>query len=161
MIKGIGNFLKSNSVSPADVSILFFEKGDDLADAKRLCDDYGLTPFISWEQQIPVEELNNYFEQCDVAFDQLGQQWVGAGLFSMLTGRPLIANGRPEVFEKITKEQSPICQAVNETEVEMWLTKLYTDRNLVKQIGVASRDYVLRHYNIHNTIDFFVDCFKT
>ena len=157
MIKGIGQFLKNNKISPADVEILFFEKGDDTAAAKTLCNQYGLTPFISWQQQTSVEELNNYFAQCDVAFDQLGVQWIGAGLFSMLTGRPVIANGRPDVFEKLTNEKSPICQATNEEEVEMWLTKLYNNRYLVKEIGIASRNYVKRHFNIDNTVNYFIE----
>ena len=156
MIKGIGMFLKNNNVTPLDVEILFFEKGTDIADAKNLCFECGLTPFINWQQQTSVEELNDYFARCDVAFDQLGSQWVAAGLFSMLTGRPLIANGRPDVFDKLTNEKAPICQATSEEEVEMWLTKLYTNRSLIKEIGLKSRDYVLKYYNIDNTISYFI-----
>lgn len=156
MIKGIGNFLKTNQLTPADVDILFFEKGDDIADAKRLCDQYGLTPFISWQQQTSAEDLNDYFARCDVAFDQLGDQWVGAGLFSMLTGRPVIANGRPEVFEKLFNEKSPVCQASNEQEVANWLIRLYTERHLLKEIGLASRNYVLKHYSIETTVDYYI-----
>lgn len=159
MIKGIGRFLENNNIQNGDVSIIFFDKGEDVIDAKRMCDEYGLTPFVKWMPQTTVEILKHYFEQCDVAFDQLGEQWVGAGLFSMLTGRPLIANGRPEILEAITGEKAPICQAVNEAEVEAWLTKLYTDRNLVTEIGKASRDYVLKHYNLDNTVKYFADCF--
>ena len=159
MIKGIGNFLKANKINAGEVEIIFFNKGEDLAAAKLLCDEHGLTPFIKWKPQVSVEELNNYFEYCDVAFDQLGVQWIGAGLFSMLTGKPLIANGRPEVFEKITNEKSPVCQAVNETDVEMWLTKLYNNRHLVKEIGKASREYVLRHYKLDTTLNYFADFF--
>lgn len=160
MIKGIGRFLKKNSLTPADVEILFFEKGGDIADAKILCDQHGLTPFISWQQQTSAEDLNAYFAVCDVAFDQLGAQWIGAGLFSMLTGRPLIANGRPEVFEKQFNGKSPVCQAISEEQVEMWLTTLYKDRHLVKEIGLASREYVLRHYSIDNTVNYYSDYLK-
>lgn len=156
MIRGIGLFLKQNNVTPADVEIIFFEKGDDVMDAKKLCDENGLASFTNWQKPIAAEELNNYFARCHVAFDQLGNQWVGAGLFSMLTGRPLIANGRPDVFEKLTNEKSPICQATNEAEVEKWLTKLYNNRPLVKEIGLQSREYVLRHFNINTTINYFV-----
>jgi glycosyltransferase involved in cell wall biosynthesis len=159
MIKGIGNFLKANQIKPGEVEIIFFKKGEDQLAAKELCDMEGLSPFVSWKPQVSVEELNDYFEYCDVAFDQLGQQWVGAGLFSMLTGRPLIANGRPEIFERITNEQSPVCQATTTAEVESWLTKLYLNRQLVDEIGKASREYVLRHYSLSNTIDCFADFF--
>lgn len=156
MIRGIGNFLKTNQLTPADVDILFFEKGDDIADAKKLCDQYGLTPFIHWQQQTSAEDLNNYFARCDVAFDQLGEQWIGAGLFSMLTGRPVIANGRPEVFEKLFNEKAPVCQATNEEEVANWLTRLYAERHLVKEIGLASRNYVLKHYSIEATVAYYI-----
>jgi glycosyltransferase involved in cell wall biosynthesis len=156
MIKGIGRFLKANKFTPADVEILFFEKGDDTAAAKILCDQHGLTPFIQWQQQTSAEDLNNYFARCDVAFDQLGEQWIGAGLFSMLTGRPVIANGRPEVFENLFKEKSPVCQATTEQEVEIWLTKLYHNRQLVKTMGMASREYVLKHYSIAATVDYYI-----
>lgn len=160
MIKGIGSFIKKNNILSKEIKIIFFEKGDDINEAKRLCDENGLTPFISWEKQTSVEKLNTFFAECDVAFDQLGVQWVGAGLFSMLTGRPLIANGRPDVFEPLTKEISPICQATNEQEVEIWLTKLYKDRMLIKEIGTKSREYVLRHFNIDNTINYFIENFS-
>lgn len=160
MIKGIGSFIKKNNILSKEIKIIFFEKGDDINEAKRLCDENGLTPFISWKKQTSVEKLNNFFAECDVAFDQLGVQWVGAGLFSMLTGRPLIANGRPDVFEPLTKEISPICQATNEQEVEIWLTKLYKERLLIKEIGIKSREYVLRHFNIDNTINYFIKNFS-
>jgi glycosyltransferase involved in cell wall biosynthesis len=160
MIRGIGQFLQNNVVDTDTVEIIFFNKGEDLGAAKKLCDEYGLTPFIKWQPIVSAEALNEYFDQCDVAFDQLGEQWVGAGLFSMLTGRPLIANGRPDVFEKITGQQSPICQATNEEDVANWLTRLYTNRNLVKEIGMASREYVLQHYNLHDTVHFFINAFE-
>lgn len=159
MIKGIGNFLKANKINTGEVEIIFFNKGEDLAAAKELCNQHGLTPFIKWNPQVSVTQLNSYFEYCDVAFDQLGKQWVGAGLFTMLTGRPLIANGRPEIFDKITNEPSPVCQATTEAEVESWLTKLYNNRQLVKEIGLTSRAYVLRHYSLENVVNYFIDFF--
>jgi glycosyltransferase involved in cell wall biosynthesis len=160
MIKGIGSFIKKNAVSAGDIEIIFFNKGEDLTAAKALCDANGLSPFIQWKPQVTVEELNEYFAYCDVAFDQLGEQWIGAGLFSMLTGRPLIANGRPEIFEQITHEISPVCQAKTEDEAEQWLTKLYTERHLISTIGKASREYVLRHYNLNNTVNYFANFFQ-
>jgi glycosyltransferase involved in cell wall biosynthesis len=160
MIKGISQFIKKNVLTNSDVEIIFFEKGEDVSAAKALCDQLELTSFIKWESQVPVEGLISYFSNCDVAFDQLGKQWVGAGLFSMLIGRPLIANGRPEIIENITKEKSPICQAQTEDEVASWLTLLYTNRDLVKEIGLNSREYVLKHYDLRNTVNFFTNFFE-
>lgn len=153
MIKGIGNFIRLNNISTDQLEILFFEKGEDIDDAKKLCDENGLTPFIAWQKETDVEGLNRYFAVCDVAFDQLGVHWVGAGLFSMLAGRPLIANGRPDIYEKITNVKSPVCQATSAEEVETWLTKLYANRQLVEEIGLASRSYVLKYHNINYSIE--------
>ncbi len=160
MIKGIGQFIKKNTPSKDFLEIIFFNKGVDLEDAKRLCTLHGLDPYIQWRNEVSLHELKNYFEYCDVAFDQLGEQWVGSGLYSMLTGRPLIANGRPDIFEKYTGEKLPICQATNEEEVENWLTKLYNNRELVKDIGIASRAFVFKHYDISHSINFFIDCIE-
>lgn len=159
MIKGIARFVKSNSITKG-LEVCFFEKGTDTNVAKELCRKLDMDTYVQWIPEVPQHELKKYFERCDVAFDQLGEQWIGAGIFSMLTGRPLIANGRPEIFEKITHERSPICQATTEEEVEAWLTKLYTNRQLVKEIGEHSRAYILKHYSLDKTITFFELCFE-
>jgi glycosyltransferase involved in cell wall biosynthesis len=154
MIKGIARFVKQNNIKEG-VEVIFFDKGDDLDAAKELCEETGLAPFVHWKKETSVEGLKDYFAYCDVAFDQLGTHWVGAGLFSMLTGRPLIANERPEIFRKITGEVSPVCQSVNEEDVARWLTELYLDRNKVKEIGLRSREYVLRYYSLDKTASYF------
>jgi glycosyltransferase involved in cell wall biosynthesis len=154
MIKGIAKFIALNNIKD-DVEIIFFEKGDDLEAAKKLCDEVGISRFIRWEKETSVEELKNFFGYCDVAFDQLGGHWIGAGLFSMLIGRPMIANERPEVLQKITNEVSPVCQSVNEEDVCRWLTLLYNDRNKVREIGIRSREYVLKYYSLERTAGYF------
>ena len=155
MIRGIAQFVKRNSIK-SGLKIIFFEKGIDLELAKRMCRESGIEQFITWTPVVSMQRLMGYFAECDVAFDQLGDQWVGAGLFSMLTGRPLIANGRGDLYEKYLGERIPVCQAKNETEVCEWLTKLYLNRNLVKEIGERSRNFVLNHYSMHYNIDFYI-----
>lgn len=155
MIRGIARFVKKNNID-RNLKIIFFEKGVDLDLAKKMCEDLGITKFITWSSLVPMEKLKEYFAECDVAFDQLGDQWVGSGLFSMLTGRPLIANGRGDLYEKYLGERIPVCQANNEEDVCEWLTKIYLNRNLVKEIGERSRDFVSRHYSMHHNIDFYI-----
>lgn len=159
MIQGIGKFIRDNQIKK-DIEIIFFEKGEDVEAAKKMCDEEGLAPFTQWHQQVSLDALTQYFFYCDVAFDQLGCHWIGAGLFSMLTGRPLIANARPEIFEQLTGEKSPVCQATSAEEVCTWLTKLYSDRHLVNQIGLQSQAYVLNHYDLQKTVDFYINTFN-
>ena len=155
MIRGIARFVKENNIE-RNLKIIFFEKGDDLDLAKKMCEDLGIARFITWSPLVSMEKLKEYFAGCDVAFDQLGDQWLGAGLFSMLTGRPLIANGRGDLYEKYLGERIPVCQANNEEDVCEWLTKIYLNRNLVKEIGKRSRGFVSKYYSMHHNIDFYI-----
>ncbi len=155
MLRGIASFVNKNKITHG-LKIVFFEKGIDLELAKKMCRELDIERFIEWCPLVPMERLMDYFADCDVAFDQLGDQWVGSGLFSMLAGRPLIANGRGDLYEKHLGERIPICQASNEEEVCEWLTRLYHNKQLVKEIGLRSHDYVLKHYDIRHNIEFYI-----
>ncbi len=63
---------------------------------------------------------------------------------------------RPEVFEPLTKEISPVCQATTPEEVCYWLTKLYRDRSEINRIGKLSSEYIEKYYNVKDTVAFFL-----
>ncbi|MBK8495628.1 MAG: hypothetical protein IPL50_11800 [Chitinophagaceae bacterium] len=135
MIAGIADFIRSNKVSTDSLQIVFIEKGVDVADAKKMCDELGISEFIKWKKQMTVSELNALIAGSDVAFDQLGNQWLGYGIVAMSLGRPVIANGRPEVFDPLTGEKSPVCNATTAKEVSDWLSLLYHNENKKIEIG--------------------------
>ncbi|MBK7882970.1 MAG: hypothetical protein IPJ81_03510 [Chitinophagaceae bacterium] len=154
MIYGIAEFLNKNKIKTEDIEIIFFEKGPDVENAKELCRKLNISTYITWKKEVSQYELNQIIKKCDVAFDQLGDQWIGYGIVVMAVGRPLIANGRPEVFEPLTGEQSPVCQAANLKEVSDWLELLFYSPEKKHTIGKASSIYVRKHYDINKTIDF-------
>ena len=157
MLEGIGLFLKEIGFKE-NVEILLFQKGDEasLAKAREIIERLQYSKFVTWLGEVSQEELfSRIVPGCDVAFDQLGNQWIGAGAFVMAMGRPLIANGRPEIFEPLTGEKSPVCQATTAEEVCFWLKKLYSDRSEINRIGLESKNYIEKHYSIENTINFF------
>jgi hypothetical protein len=156
MIEGIGRFVRENKIERG-LKVTFFEKGEDTPAAKALCESVGIERFVSWQKVVKLNELIPFFRNADVAFDQLGSQWVGSGVYSMLVGRPLIANGRPELLEPFQNEVSPVCQATTVEEVSRWLTALYLDRSLVRSVGRASSDYIRKHYDVNRDVDFYLD----
>ena len=156
MIAGIAEFVRSNKVSTHDCEIVFIEKGEDLEEAKKMCDELGISEFIMWKAQMSHLELNALIVESDVVFDQLGNQWMGYGIVAMSLGRPVIANGRPDVFDPLTGEKSPVCNAVNAKEVSDWLSLLYNNENKKIEIGKASSVYIHKHYDLKKTIDFIV-----
>jgi hypothetical protein len=157
MLYGIGLFLKEIGFKQ-NVEVLFFDKGDkpSLAKAKEIVEELQYSEFVTWLDEVSQEELfAKIVPNCDVVFDQLGSQWIGAGAFVMAMGRPVIANGRPEIFEPLTGEKSPVCQATTPEEVCFWLKKLYFDRNEINRIGRESKIYTEKYYSIEKTINFF------
>lgn len=156
MINGISKFLSRNKLK-RPVEIIFFEKGNDLAAAKKLCEEMGLSPYVKWIGIVSLHDLTEYMKLSDVVFDQLGDQFIGGGLHSMLVGRPLIANGRPDVFRPLLGVESPVCQATNEEEVANWLDKLYNDKDLVVELGKKCRQYVLDHHNLDSTVEYLIN----
>lgn len=155
MIEGIGRFVER--VGPeARLRLTFFEKGSDVEAAKELLRKRGLDSLVSWQREVPVDGLLPFFRRADVAFDQLGAQWVGAGLFSMLVGRPLIANGRADLYMRSLGVNPPICQATTADEVCMWLERLYRDRALGRRIGRESSLFVREWYDMNKTVEFLL-----
>lgn len=157
MIQGIAKFIKENKIEKNKIKIVFFNKGVDVPAAKELIEQLEITKFIEWQEPVSQMGLNQFIVDCDVTFDQLGNQWIGYGIVSMAMGRPLIANGRPKVFEKLTQEVAPVCQAINAEEVAAHLTYLYKNPSKKEKIGLKSRKYIIKHYNIDKTVDFLIN----
>ena len=153
MIRGLAAFIKKNNVG---LDIHFVEKGPHVAVSKQLADEVGLTPYITWHKEMSLKEVMDFYIKADIIFDHLGQHIIGGGMHAMAAGRPVIANARPDIFEKITGVESQICHATNEVEVEAWLTKLVFDYNFRIEKGKRSRDYALQYLNIEIEADFFI-----
>jgi len=152
MLKGIALFLK-NYGKPLDIH--FIEKGLHIQESKELIDSLGFSDMVTWHKEMPFKELQAHIIKSDVVFEQLGNHYVSGGLYAMLLGRPVIGNARPEIFEPLLKEPTPICHALTAADVCDWLQKLTADKALLHNIGVSSRAYVLKHFDIKNETLFF------
>ena len=96
----------------------------------------------------------------DIIFEQLGSHVFTGGLYPMLLGRPVIANGRLDVFNPITKYESPLCQASTPKEVTLHLLALYNNPTKREEIGVKSRQYVLDNFDIKDEAFFIAKCLQ-
>jgi len=149
MLRGIATFYNKTGLA---IKVVLVEKGAQLTETKALIDELGIAHLVSWRQEMSQKEIFQHYQDSDVIFDQLGIHWVGhGGLDAMLVGRPVIANGRPDVFNKILGETIPLCQATNEEEVADWLAKLAMNPELRKEIGLRSREFVIRNFNATDT----------
>ena len=152
MIRGIALFLKSMPV-PLDIHLV--EKGLHVKESKELIEELGFSHMVTWHKQMPFKELQYHIKHADIVFDQLGSHYVSGGLYSMLQGRPVIGNARPDVFDKLLGEPTLLCHAQTMEEVKEWLIKLVNDPALREDIGKKSREYVLRHFNMRDESAYF------
>jgi len=145
LLRGLHRYLRQGGT---DVELRLVEKGLHVRETRELVAKLGLDPHVIWMAEMPrhlfLEELN----AADICVDSLGSSMVGmSGLDAMATGRPLIANARPEVFASMLPEPSPICQAASPEEVATQLTKLVASPLLRETIGRQGHDFVARHWS--------------
>jgi glycosyltransferase involved in cell wall biosynthesis len=157
MIRALGIFLQEHKTR---LDIHFVEKGIHVPETKMLIREYGFEDMVTWHKEVPFSDFMNFLASGDIIFEQLGNHVFTGGLYPMLIGRPVIANGRPEIFEPIMAERSPLCQAKTVEEVKYWLEKLTTDKQARKDIGIRSREYVLKHFDITDEALFFAEQLK-
>jgi glycosyltransferase involved in cell wall biosynthesis len=152
MIKGIALFFQKYKLQ---LDIHFVEKGLHIEETKQLIQELGIADMVTWHKEMPFTQLQDHIKKADVVIEQLGTHFISGGFFAMLRGRPVIGNARPEIFNAVTGEQSPVCHATTPEEVCYWLQQLTSDRSLRESIGKKSRQYVLDHFDIINETKYF------
>ena len=145
IVRGLADYLRRSGRRPA---ICLVEKGPDVAATKALAAELGIADRLTWLKEMPQSEIFDWYRKADIVFDQLGDHIVGAvGLDSMLVGRPVIANLRPDVFDRLLPEPWPACHASTAAEVADWLERLVDDPGLRREIGRKSHDFVRAYYD--------------
>jgi hypothetical protein len=149
IIRGLGCYARASGKS---IEVHFFEKGRDVLEAKRICQQEGIAPFVIWHREMPFHEYLALHRCCHVAVDQVGPQWVGTGMYAMYMHMPLIANSRKEVLDAFWGEASPICHAETPEDVADWLRRLQ-DAATRDRIGRESHAFAVRHFGGSRTTD--------
>lgn len=139
MVRGLALFVNQTSTP---IQIRLVKKGMHLRETAELIDELGLAKHVLWLDEMTQADVGQEYAQADVVFDQLGNGMIGmVTVDAMATGRPVIANGRPDILEPLLHMQSPICQAKTPEEVRDQLIRLASDPMERERVGVASRRY--------------------
>ena len=151
MIRGIALFYNKHK-TPLD--IVFVRKGFDVTESEDLCKELGINHLITWRDVLSQREVQEEYEKADIVFDQLDQSVVTMGGFdAMAVGRPLIANARAEVMDKLFGAKTEVCDAKNQDEVCSWLEILIFDKEYRIEKGKRSRDFVVKHLSGQNIVN--------
>lgn len=140
MVRGLAMFVGGTGNS---LEIRLVRKGMHVAETAALIEELGLASHVVWLDEMSQKEVETEYSQADVVFDQLGEGIIGmVCLDAMALGRPVIANGRPEMLEPLLGAPSPICQASTPEEVCKQITMLHSNPDERERIGLASRKYI-------------------
>ena len=140
MIRGLGMFYRKTK-QKLDVQLV--RKGLDIKETEDLVIKEGIGELVSWSNEITQRECWERYRQADILFEHFGKGMLGmAAVDGMAIGRPVIANGRPEVLETNLGVKSPICQATTPEEVCAHLERLTADSEWRARVGAESRKFV-------------------
>lgn len=144
LLYGLQRFQKRSSVA---LELRLVEKGEHVSETKALVEALGLTATMVWLKEMPRYTFLEELVEADICIDNLGLSVVGmAGLDAMASGRPLIANARPEIYAGLLPQANPICHAASPEQVCEQLERLVGDRREREAVGGASREFVLNHW---------------
>ncbi len=161
MIRGLGLFYRTHK-TPLDIHLV--RKGAHVPETMELVRQEGLEPLVTWHDEMSQIEVLEQMKKADIIFEQLGDSMFGmAGLDAMAVGRPVIANGRSEIMEKVMPSPPPICNAKTPEDVCSQLKRLVFNPEERERIGKASREYVEKYFSsdlaaeiLINKIDSYV-----
>ena len=132
-----------------------------MLETAQLIREVGLEGQVTWHDEMTQQSVLRLFREADVVIEQLAQSAVGmAGLDAMATGRPLIANGRPEIIERIAPEPSAILQATKPGQVAGHLADLVASESYREAVGRRSRAYIERHFSTEVAARMFLSAFS-
>lgn len=145
LLKGFAQFVAARHV-PAELVLV--GKGHDVAPTKALAEQLGIDSVVTWLDEMTQAAVFEQYALADVVAEQFSTSVVGmGGLDAMAAGRPVMANARPEVFEKLIGEKSAVLQATSPQEVCSHLCMLADDPAYRAEVGRKSREYVERHFS--------------
>lgn len=141
MIRGLAHYIRE---SGRRLEIRLVRKGTHVRETGALISELGLDGLVTWLDELPAYRFKEEVRQADICIDQLGTtSCVGmAGLSAMAEGRPLIANWRPEIWDRVLGQRSPVCQASTPEDVSEHLRRLVSSKALRETIGRHSRQFV-------------------
>lgn len=121
------------------------EKGPSLAATKDLVRSLGLADLVTWQPELTQEQVFEEYRLADIVTEQCGQHVLGlAGYEAMAAGRPVIANGRPEIFTPVFGQEVPVAQARTPEEVAAQFERLENPDERA-HLGTAGRTFVETH----------------
>jgi glycosyltransferase involved in cell wall biosynthesis len=150
--KGTDVFLKGAAIwhrrAGQAIDIRLVEKGLSVGATKALVRDLDIQHLVHWQPELTQAQVFEEYNRADIVADQCGCHVVSMGGFeAMAAGRPVIANGRPDLYASFPSGPPPVAQAATPEEVAIQLDRLSrsTERH---RLAVEGRRFVERYVSV-------------
>ena len=142
MLRGLALFVRKTGAS---LDIRLPEKGKDVGPARELVRELGLDSMVHWFAPMSQATVLEEYARADIIFDQLGKSIVGmSGMDALAVGRPVIANGRPEIFKRFVEQPPAVLQASTPEEVSAQLMAMANPEARLAA-GEHARNFIVAH----------------
>lgn len=145
LLKGVALWFQRRR-QPIDVRLV--EKGPSVAATKDLVRALGIQHLVNWQPELTQAEVFEEYTRADIVSEQCGTHVLGmAGYEAMAAGRPVIANGRPDLYGAFPEGPPPVAQAASPDEVARQLDRL-SDRAERARLADHARRFVERYRSV-------------
>lgn len=140
LLKGFAMFVHRHG---GGAELVLVRKGVDVQATEMEVEQLGIGQHVTWLDEMSQAEVFDQYALADVVVEQLSTSYVGmGGLDAMASGRPVIANTRPDAPARELLDNSPVLHATTPDDICGHLEALTRSVAFRRELGERSRHYV-------------------
>lgn len=141
--------------------LLAVTKGRDVGRSQELVERLGIADRIRWIPQQNKTGLRDCLGASDVVADQFTYGFYGIStLEAMAVGRPVLVYVDVKALNVFDVQAPPVVSVQSEDEIYEGLCRLAEQRTSVEEIGLAARDWVIRHHGWETVVERYLALYK-
>ena len=139
--------------------LLAVAHGPDVAASQKLVEELGIEDAVRWIPPVARHELVTLYNAADLILDQFGRGDFGAiAPEAWACGRPVVINLKRH--PEFAVEPPPALLAETEQEIYETLVTRTTSREALRDVGVRSREWVMKHQHGDAVIPAYLACYE-
>jgi glycosyltransferase involved in cell wall biosynthesis len=141
--------------------LLLLNRGPDRELARRLVDELGVAPHVTFRDQMMKRELIEHFNMADVVADQFDIGAFGTTtLEAMACAKPVLVYVDEGCADQCYSDRPPVLNAHSEDEILQALHKSL-DAGFRSELGKQARDWVVRHHDAPSVAARLIEIYQT
>ncbi len=148
MLEGLRLFVSRNPSRSVRIDLI--SVGIDAAEAARQVDRLGLTNHVVWHAELSQSDFIAELAKADVVLENFNPH-SGIGMAArdaLAMGKPVIAWGNSEAFERVLGEPLPLFEALTADQICQQLSTISDDPETVARKSAAARSFAAKWFSV-------------